>query len=146
MQIEWVRAYVEKLLRVGLTGPPVPDADGDYPFRWGTAACWVRICEEPFLRVEVFAHAALGVKGSVALLRELNDLTAGLLRGRVYVRDGVVVMEDNIPASAVTPEELAESCACVGTLGHELGVMLAAMFDGQTPFPADAEPIESEGA
>jgi len=37
MKIEWVRAYVEKLLRVGLTGPPVPDADGDYPFRWGTA-------------------------------------------------------------------------------------------------------------
>lgn len=38
MQIEWFRADSEKLLPSGFIAE-CPDADGDYPFRWGTAGC-----------------------------------------------------------------------------------------------------------
>ncbi len=144
MAIEWLRAYVEKLLGEAFTEVPVMDGDGDYPLRYGTAACWVRLCEHPYLRVDVFAHAAIGVKQSARLLREINDMTAGMIRGRIFVRGGVVVVEDSLAAPAVTTEELVRSCTCVGTVANDLGALLAAMFDGQTPFPV-AESIESGG-
>jgi hypothetical protein len=34
----------------------------------------------------------------------------------------------------------------VGSVADDLGILLAVMFDGETPFPAEVEPIESEGA
>ncbi len=51
------------------------DDDGDWPYRWGTAACWVRlVLDQAQSCVRVFAHAAHGVKGNAAVLRELNHL------------------------------------------------------------------------
>jgi len=55
------------------------------------------------------------------------------------------VVEDSLAAAAVTTEELVRSCTCVGTVANDLGALLAAMFDGQTPFPV-AESIESGGS
>ncbi|MBA2532416.1 MAG: YbjN domain-containing protein [Nocardioidaceae bacterium] len=146
MNIEWFRAYVEKLLRGGLIDEPKQDSDGDYLYRWGTAACWVRLSEQPFWRVDVFAHAVLGVKPTARLLREINETNARLVSGRIYTAGGVVVVEQSVLADGLTADTLAQACVAVGSAANDLGPLLAVMFDGQTPFPAEAEPISSEGA
>ena len=146
MQIEWLRAYVEKLLREAGDVEIEPDGDGDYPFRWGTAACWVRVCAEPHLRVQVFGHAARGVKASARLLREINEANARSLNARVYVLGDTVMVEQSVLADGLNAATLQQACIAVGVVADDLGLLLAVMFDGQTPFPAESEPIESEGA
>ena len=146
LQIEWFGAYVEKLLREAGHADIEPDGDGDYPFRWGTAACWIRVCGEPHLRVQVFGHAAGGVKASARLLREINEANARSVSARVYVLGDTVMVEQSVPADGLTAFTLQQACIAVGVVADDLGVLLAAMFDGHTPFPAEAEPVESEGA
>lgn len=145
-QIAWFRAYVEKLLREAGDPDVVPDEDGDYPFRWGTAACWLRVCEEPHLRVQVFGQAAFGVKASARLLRELNEANARTVSARVYLLGGSVLVEQSVPADGLNEASLTQACVAVGSVADDLGILLAVMFDGETPFPAEVEPIESEGA
>lgn len=146
VQIEWLRAFVEKLLREAGDVDVAPDGDGDYPFRWGTAACWVRVCDEPHLRVQVFGQAACGVKASARLLREVNEANARTVSARVYVLGGTVMVEQSVPADGLNAATLAQACIAVGSVADDLGVLLAVMFDGETPFPAEVQPIESEGA
>ena len=145
-QIEWLRAYVEKLLREAGDVEIEPDGDGDYPFRWGTAACWVRVCAEPHLRVQVFGHAARGVKASARLLREINEANARSLSARVYVLGDTVMVGQSVLADGLKAATLQQACIAVGVVADDLGLLLAVMFDGQTPFPAESEPIESEAA
>lgn len=139
MRFEWFRAYVESLLREVWDGDVVEDGDGDWPFRHGTAACWVAARPYPSWRVEVFAHVAFEVKQSARLLRELNEMNGLLVHGRVYWRDGVVVAATGIQAEHVDEESLIEACAAIGAMADDLGALLAAMFDGRTPFPVQLE-------
>jgi hypothetical protein len=139
MQVDWFRAYVDSLLREVWDGQADTDDDGDWPFRHGSAAGWVSVRPWPYLRVEVFAHAARDVKQSARLLRELNEANWFLVDGRVYWRDGFVVAETSIEAERVDRDSLIRACLAVGGAADELGTLLAAMFDGQTPFPAVLE-------
>ncbi len=137
MRFEWFTAYVDSLLREMWDGHARRDGDGDWPFRHGTAACWVAVRPVPRWRVEVFAHAAAGVKQSARLLRELNEANSSLVDGRVYWRGGVVVVETTIEAEQVDDKSLTRACVAVGNTADDLGGLLAAMFDGTTPFPAE---------
>ncbi|MDQ3627752.1 MAG: YbjN domain-containing protein [Actinomycetota bacterium] len=151
IEITWLRAYVEKLLRESFLEGVEADGDGDYPFRWGTAACWVRVDDRPFARVEVFAHVVHGVRPSARLLREVNDANRRVVGGRVYEWDGMVVAAQSIHAHGLQADTLAQACVGVGTVADDLGALLAAMFDGQTPYrpePVAFEPpsLDAEGA
>ena len=137
MKFEWFCAYVESLLGQLWGSPARADDDGDWPFRQGTAACRVAVRPEPRWRVEVFGHAAFEVKQSARLLRELNEANAHLLDGRIYWREDVVLVATSIEADRVDGEALARACMGVGSTADDLGALLAAMFDGRTPFPAE---------
>ena len=137
MRFDWFTAYVESLLREMWDGHARTDDDGDWPFRQGTAACWVSVRPHPRWRVEVFAHAASEVKQSARLLRELNEANSNLVDGRVYWRGGVVVVETSVEADQVDAGSLFRACTAVGRTADDLGGLLAAMFDGSTPFPAE---------
>jgi len=137
MKFEWFCAYVESLLGQLWGSPARADDDGDWPFRQGTAACWVAVRPEPRWRDEVFGHAAFEVKQSARLLRELNEANAHLLDGRIYWREDVVLVATSIEADRVDGEALARACMGVGSTADDLGALLAAMFDGRTPFPAE---------
>lgn len=139
MRFEWFRAYVESLLRQVWDGEIVEDGDGDWPFRHGTASCWVAARPYPSWRVEVFAHVAFEVKQSACLLRELNEMNSCLVHGRVFWRDGVVVAETSIDADHVDQGSLVQACSAIGSMADDLGALLAAMFDGRTPFPVQLE-------
>ena len=137
MKLDWFKAYVESLLRDMWAGEAQTDDDGDWPFRQGTAACWVAVRPHPRWRVEVFAHAASDMKQSARLLRELNEANSNLVDGRIYWRGGMVVVETSVEADQVDARSLFRACMAVGSAADDLGGLLAAMFDGSTPFPAE---------
>ena len=140
-EIDWFRSHVERCLQDGWEAPRVvQDGDGDYPFRFGTAACFVSITvgEVPTF-VRVWAMAALEVKKSAKLLAELNEINARTLTARIHWADGSVVVEQMLIAEAVSTESLDQACHAVGTLADHCGSLIAAGFAGRTPYDAVEE-------
>jgi hypothetical protein len=142
----WFRSHVERCLQDVWEVPRVvQDRDGDYPFRFGTAACFVGITvgEVPTF-ARVWAIAVADVKKSAKLLAELNEINARTLTARIYWSDGLVVVEQMLIAEAVSAESLDQACQAVGGVADNNGVLIAAAFAGQTPFDAAEEMDEAE--
>lgn len=85
-EVAWIRSHVELLLqREWNLGRVKPDPDGDFAFRRGTAMCWVSVLDTGPPMVRVFAHAAFGLKPTVALYRGLNQIQGHSLTARVQL-------------------------------------------------------------
>jgi len=144
-ELMWIRSHVERLLQEEWgTCNPAMDPDGDYPFRDGTAACWVSVMDSEPAMVRVFAHAALRLRPSVKLLRELNEIQCRALTAKVWFEDGVVLVSQTISPLGLTRPVLAQAINAVGGVADDIGLLLAGMFNGVTPFPAETP--ESEDA
>ncbi|MDP9318703.1 MAG: YbjN domain-containing protein [Actinomycetota bacterium] len=142
-EIEWLGAWVEKCMRTVFDGDDVTiDQDGDVMFRSGTAACWVSVQESDPTMVIVFAHAALGVKPTAALLREVNDLNQRALSGTITIVSGTIMVRQAMLASTVTVESLDQACHQVSRIANDIGHLAAVMFDGHTPYAP--EPVDHE--
>lgn len=140
---QWIRSHVERLLQeVWDTRHVHTDCDGDYPFRAGTAACWVTVMDCEPIMVRVFAHAAFGVKPSLKLYRELNEIQARALSAQVVLGDDVVMVSQTISPIGLTVPVLAQAMGAVTGLAGDIGTLVAAMYGGSTPFPAESEAEE----
>jgi hypothetical protein len=144
-EIIWIRSHVERLLQDerGTTELCI-DCDGDYPFRMGTAACWVTVLETSPVMVRVFAVAATGLKPTLKLLRELNDIEGRALSASVRLEGDSVIVRQTISPIGLTRPVLAQAMQSVGGVADDIGLFLASMFGGATPY-APAEP-QSEDA
>jgi Putative bacterial sensory transduction regulator len=137
-QLDWFRAYVEKILEQAWDQQPlIRDADDDYPFRYGTAACFVHLEAGPPMSVRVVAQAVAKVKSSAKLLAELNDFNAAARSVTAYWEHGCVVVDTTVDADGANADTVTRACAEVGQAAHDMGMLLAVMFDGRTPFPAE---------
>lgn len=136
-EIVWLRSHVERCLEDHWeTHPLTVDPDGDYPFRWGTAHCFVSIVEADSLFIRVWAFAARVPRKSLKLLSELNEINERALTAHVYWTGACVVVEQTIHADGLTTETLGQACLAVGGLADDIGTLLASMFDGETPHSA----------
>ncbi len=140
-----LRSHVERCLQdIWDQHELVMDDDGDYPYRWGTAACWVHIeAGEPAM-VRVFAQAATNVKRSPRLLAEINEVNTGTRGVKVVWADNAVVVSYALHALAVERAPLSHACTSVGVVADDIGGMVAAVFGGSTPFPPAEVPAEGE--
>lgn len=142
----WVRSHVERLLQDEWDACRVSmDEDGDYHFRHGTAVCWVTIMETddvPFVRV--FAHAAHSIKPTVAMFRELNDIQLRCSTVAVAWVAGRVMVSQTISPIGLTGAVLSQALKAVAGVADDIGLLIAGMFNGETPYPAEAP--ESEDA
>ncbi len=137
-QTQSIRSHVEVLLQQQWGVCRVlTDPEGDYPFRQGTAACWVSVLDVEPPMVRVFAHAAFGLKPTLALLRELNELQHRALSAAVELCGDAVVVSQTISPIGLTQPVLGQALEAVATLADDIGPLLAAMFDGSTPFPLE---------
>ena len=100
--------------------------------------------EAPFVRV--WAHAALGIKPSLAMWRELNDIQRRCLTSSVMWSSGVVVVTQTISAVGLTRPVLAQALNAVGNVADDIGILLASMFGGSTPYPAEQPDSADEEA
>jgi hypothetical protein len=145
-EILWIKSHVERLLQDEWDACRVTeDGDGDYPFRMGTAACWVSVIDPgggPMVRV--FAHAAFGVESTKKLLVELNEIQQRCVSASVYWAGGAVIVSQSISPIGLTGPVLAQALAAVGGVADDIGLLLAGVYGGSTPFPAEEN--ESEDA
>jgi hypothetical protein len=139
----WVRSHVELLLqREWNVCRVLTDPEDDFPFRQGTAACWVSVLDGDPPMVRVFAHAAFGLKPSLKLLREINDIQTRTLSARIELVDDAVVVSQTVCAIGLTQPVLAQALDAVGYVADDIGPLLVAMFDGSTPFPLEVADSE----
>jgi len=135
-ELMWVRSHVELLLqREWEVCRVLADDDGDFPYRHGTAACYVSVLDVDPPMVRVFAHAAYGLKPTLKVLRELNEIQGRSLSARIELRRDVVVVSQTISPVGLTQSVLAQAMDAVNTVAEDIGTLLAVMFDGATPFP-----------
>jgi hypothetical protein len=134
-QLMWIRSHVELLLqREWEVCRVLADEDGDFPYRHGTAACYVSVLDVEPPMVRVFAHAAYGLKPTHKVLREINEIQGRALSARVELRNDVVVVSQTLSPIGLTQPVLAQAMDAVGSVADDIGTLLAVMFDGATPF------------
>jgi type III secretion system-like peptide-binding chaperone len=136
-ELMWIRSHVERLLQDEWRAcRVVADDEGDYPFRDGTAACWVSVLDTPPVMVRVFAHAACGLRPSLELLTELNEIQLRALSVAVMLHDDVVIVQQTISPLDLSGPVLAQTLRAVGGVADDIGILLASMFNGVTPYPS----------
>ena len=132
-------SHVKECLREGFgLSSLMVDEDGDVPFRHGSAKYWVTVRSDG-QRVRVWAHAVRGVTIRAALLRELNEVNAGLELGRCYVSRDAVVIEGVLPVDGLTPVLMRELCLEVGSTSDTVGQLVAAVHGGQVTYPGGCD-------
>jgi hypothetical protein len=131
----WIKSHVELLLqREWNVCRVLSDEDGDFPFQHGTAACYVSVLDSDPPMVRVLAHAAYGLKATLKLLREINDIQARSLTTRIELRRDVAVVSQTLSPVGLTQPVLAQAINAVSSVADDIGTLLAVMFDGATPF------------
>lgn len=146
-----LRSHVERCLQdIWECAELITDADADYPYRYGTAACWVSILDGPEPGVRVFAHAANGLRPSAKLAREVNEVNDNALWVKVVLAGQLVAVSTALHWSAVDRIALELAVRQVGAVADDVGVLLAGVYGGHTPFPADEvgqdQPMGGEAA
>lgn len=141
VEAEWFRAFVERSLQqVWGLEELVQDEDGDYAFGDDETTAWVSVESERELGVCVWSYAAYQVKGSLSVLREVNDLNMGSRLCKVVWSNGLVRVELRLPADQVSAESLARACGHVEGVTSDIGQMFAVVHGGES---ALAEPHAS---
>ena len=116
----------------------VVDRDGDLPFPCGTAMFYLSVVRRGRL-LRVWSQAVAGTRVNKAVLREINEVNAGLTFARVWATDEDVWVEGFIPVEALRARELRALCTEVGNTADRVGSMLAAVHGGQVAIPEAAE-------
>ncbi len=144
-QLTWITSHVERCLQQVFDSCDLKtDSDGDWPYRWGTAMCWVSVMPDEPHFVRVFSHAAYGVRRSAKLLAELNEVNGRATTANVYWNDGMVMVEQALHPAGVTVETLRQAYASVGQVADDIGHLIASVHGGATPFAPCDEEIEEE--
>jgi hypothetical protein len=140
-----LRSHVEAALReLRHWSTPEPDADGDYPFRADTSACWVRIVGGPDPSVQVFGHAANDVPRSAKMLAEINELNRQSRWTKVFWINGCVISEATLHWTLVDAPSLDRVMGATCAVCDDIGPMIAAVFGGETPLQPLPAPAEDE--
>lgn len=144
-ELIWIRSHVERLLQDEWDQCRVKvDEDGDWPFRCGTAACWVSVVEAEPVMIRVFAQVATGLRPSLKLPRELNDIQSRTLSATLVLQGGTVLVSQTVSPVGLSQPVLAQAMHSVGGVADNVGMLLAGMYGGATPYTAEA--AESEDA
>jgi hypothetical protein len=144
-ELRWIHSHVRHLLgELWSTDAVDVDEDGDFPFRGATAMCWVRVVPSTPPMVRVWAHAALEVRRSAALLTELNEIASGTLSVSVYWDEGTVVVQQTVSPVELGAPVLGQAVRSVSSVADDVGPLIAASFGGRTPFLPQIDPARDE--
>lgn len=139
------RSHVKELVREAFElDEVVVDEDGDLPFPCGTAMFYVSVTKKGRL-VRVWSRAVFGIEVNKPVLREINEVNAGLTFARVWAQDHAVMVEGCLPVESLQVRDMGRLCWEVGTTAGEVGPLLAAVHGGHVAFPDGCEALfESE--
>lgn len=145
-----LRAHVERVLQDAWEVCRVEvDPDGDYPYQWETAACWVRVkapCDhEDSSSVEAFAYAVTGLKRTAKLMAEVHDLNSNARWVKVALQGDKVVVSRILHIAGSDQDALLHACRAVGIVAAHIGEVVSVVHGGSTPFQrTDADETKPE--
>lgn len=140
---DMARSHVRELLRVGMELPEVVmDADGDFPFRHGTAMYYVSVMFCGHM-ARIWSNAVYGVRTKGPVLREVNSTNESLLHGRAFIQGSTLVVEAYLPVESLEPAYLAAVCCEIGRTADQLGQLIATVHGGHVVF--DDDDVEATG-
>ena len=136
---DMARSHVKELVREAFElDEVVMDCDGDLPFPCGTAMFYASVVRSGRV-LRVWSRAVDDIKVNKPVLREINEVNAGLVLARVYATETAVWVEGCLPVESLRPHDVGALCAEVGNTADRLGSMLAAVHGGRVAFPEAAE-------
>lgn len=136
---DMARSHVKELAREAFElEQVVADDDGDLPFPCGTAMVYLSVVGEGRL-MRVWSRAVAGIAVNKAVLREINEVNAGLVISRVWANDSEVWIEACMPVEVLRPLDIGCLVSEVGRTSDRLGSMLAAVHGGRVACPEAAE-------
>lgn len=140
---DMARSHVRQLLRDGMElDEVVMDADGDFPFRHGTAMYYVSTAFGGRM-ARIWSHAVHGVTTKGPVLREVNSANEALLHSRVFIHGSTLVVEAYLPVESLEPAYLAGVCVEIGRTADQIGQLVSTVHGGSVTF--DTADIEAAG-
>ncbi len=76
-----------------------------------------------------------GVKPSAAVLREINEVNAGLQFSRAFIVQERLMIEGVLPIDGLTATDLRDLCVEIGSVADEVGQMISAVHGGVVAVP-----------
>src|SRR3954452_13874031 len=96
-ELAWVRSHVERCMQEMWSDACLEtDDDGDYRFRSETGLGGIRVSAGDPIVVSVCIMAAAGLRSSLGLLKEVNDLNTRLRTAMVSLSHGHVIVEQSM--------------------------------------------------
>ena len=136
---DMARSHVKELARAAFElDEVVVDADGDLPFPCGTAMFYMSLVRRGRL-LRVWSRAVAGIRVNKPVLREINEINAGLTFSRAWATEDEVWVEGCLPVEPLRVSDVGVLCTEVGMTADRLGSMLAAVYGGRVAFPHGAE-------
>lgn len=136
---DMARSHVKELVREAFElENVVSDGDGDLPFPYGTAMVYVSVVAEGRL-MRVWSRAVAGITVNKPVLREVNEVNAGLVISRVWASGAEVWIEACMPVEVLRPLDVGCLVSEVGRTADMLGSMLVAVHGGRLACPDAAE-------
>ena len=136
--IDLARSHVERCLQdLWSVERVLSDADGDYCYGSGSAACYIGLDSAEPVVVKAVACAAGEVKKTAKLLNELNEVNA---RCPCLLDQRHGAGRADPFAETVDRRSLAHAGQSVAHLGNDLGPMIAAVCGGRALLEGDTAP------
>jgi len=133
------RSHVKQLVREAFElDEVVVDSAGDLPFACGTAWFYLSVSRRGRV-LRAWSRAVVGIRVNKPVLREINEVNAGLTFARVWANDSEVWVEGCLPLETLQVRDVGAVCMEVGNTADKLGSMLAAVYGGRVAFPDAAE-------
>ena len=147
MRPDMAYVYVRELIE-RLTGmKPEPDDDGDLPVVFGGELFFVRVVGpvgeiEPW--IQVFSVAVDDLEASPGLMKELNEINRDLRFARAFHVDSQVLIESEMWAADLTPDNFAQACRNVAGATDVFAHRIQEQFGGTLLFEASPTDDDEE--
>lgn len=137
--VQMAHSHVQRMLREGMELDEIrQDCDGDYPFRHGTAMYYLSVGRGGHM-VKVWSSCVFGLKGTAAVLREINATNARLMHCRMFLSGTTLQVEAFVPIIGLVPAYLVAVCSEVGETADSVGQLMAAVHGGSVCFDDEVE-------
>ena len=144
-RFDWFVSHIENCLSEINDVEVAVDEDGDYVIGTRPARIYVRPCREPYWAAEAFTIAAAGLQPKAAVLREINQLNSRSATAMLFLGGGGnVIVRQRIHCDGVSTETLCQAIGAVGCVAKDVGILMASMFDGHSPFHMDPATSDAE--
>ena len=132
--VEGLRKLVLKAIREGSGNADLElDEDGDIALRFGSAAVFVRVLDDP-LGVRMFSPLLEDVEADDRLLDRLNELNAEMRFARFFVVEGRVIVAMETFVAPFVAEHVTRACLQLGSLADRIGGEVQKEFGGRRAF------------